>query len=106
AVVVDPGHDRAGPHVDAEPLERLARGITQPSRKRRKKVTAAFDEDDARRFRPNAAEILDERVPRDFGERSRELDAGRPAADDDEGEKAALRLDVGLALGRLERDKH
>ena len=40
------------------------------------------------------AELVLERVAGDLGERAGHLDAGRPAADDDEGEQAPLRRDV------------
>ncbi len=54
----------------------------------------------------DAAEIVTERLARDFGQRARQFDAGRPAADDDERQQALLRLRIGLALGGFERQEH
>ena len=47
-----------------------------------------------------------QRLPRDFGERAGQFDAGRPAADDDERQQALLRVGIGLALGGLEGQQH
>ena len=45
-------------------------------------------------------------MPRDLGQRAGELHAGRPGADDDEGQPRLLRLGVGLALRVLEGHEH
>ena len=58
--------------------------------------------DSGRMLRKSCAQ----RLARDLGERAGQLDAGRPAADDDERQQAALLRRVGLALGRLEREQH
>ena len=54
----------------------------------------------------DAAEVLAQRLPRDLGERAGQLDAGRPAADDDERQQPPLPAGVGFALGRFERQQH
>jgi len=41
-------------------------------------------------------------VLRDLTQSSRKLDAGRPPADDDEGQERVAEPGVGLALGKLE----
>ena len=56
--------------------------------------------------RMDAPKILRERLPRDFGQRAGELNTRRPAADDDEGQKPALRVGIVLPLGRFEREQH
>src|SRR5205814_1953799 len=71
--------------------------------KRAEDVRASLQQDDARRLGPNAAEILDERLPGDLGERAGELDAGWAAADDDERQQPPLPIRIGLALRGLER---
>ena len=55
--------------------------------------------------RIDAPEVAGERVARDLGERSRHLDSGRPAADDDEGQPLPPCPVVFLALRLLERDE-
>ena len=47
-----------------------------------------------------------ERVAPDLGHRAGHLDAGRAAADDDEGQPGVPADRVGLALGALERQQH
>ena len=47
-----------------------------------------------------------QRLAGDFRERAGELDAGRPAADDDERQQAALPVGIRLALGGFERQQH
>ena len=62
--------------------------------------------DDARRFGLDVPEVLPQRVPCDFGERAGQLDAGRPAADDDEGQQTPLAHRIALPLCRFERQQH
>ena len=52
------------------------------------------------------AKVVLQRLVRDLAERSGQLDARRPRADDDERQPARRRLRVGLALGRLEGQEH
>ena len=51
-------------------------------------------------------EVAGQRLSRDLGERSRHLDAGRPAADHDEGQQRRPLRRIALALGALERQQH
>ena len=51
-------------------------------------------------------EVAAERVAPDLGHRAGHLDAGRPAADDDEGEQGMPPHRIGLPLGALERQQH
>ena len=51
--------------------------------------------------RIDAPEVARQRVQRDLAERARQLDAGRPRADDDEREPRSLLRRIGLALGGL-----
>ena len=48
----------------------------------------------------DVAEVAPQRVAPDLGDRARHLDAGRPAAHDDEGEVGVAAHRVGLPLGR------
>jgi hypothetical protein len=68
-------------------------------------VRRAFEQEDARRLWTDVPEVLAERVPRDLGERSRELDAGRSAADNHERQQTALLVGGRLAFGCLERQQ-
>ena len=100
------GHGRARADVHAQPFERRARGEPQPLGKRAENMRTALEQHDARGLRMDAAEVVAQRLPRDFGERAREFHAGRPAADDDERQQAPLRLRIGLALGGFKRQQH
>ena len=95
----------SGVHLHAEVLELAARracraapadsaGSTRPPP--RPGATRA-------RRRVDAAEVVAQRVARDLGERAGQLDAGRPAADDDERQPGRRASASALALGRLER---
>ena len=102
ALLVHVGHDGVGTHVDAEPLERAARRHAQRLGKRPEHVRTAFEQDDARRLRLNAAEVGSQRLPRDLRERARHLHAGRSGADDDERQQPPLLVRIRCALRRLE----
>ena len=65
-------------------------------------MRTAFEQDDARRLRLNAAEIGSQRLPRDLRERARHLHAGRSGADDDERQQPPLLVRSRCALRRLE----
>jgi len=69
-------------------------------------VRAAFDEEDAGGLRVDPPEVVAQRLTGDLGERARQLDAGRPGADDHEGQQTALDGRVGFTLRRLEREQH
>ena len=62
----------------------------------------ALHQHHARIARIDAAEFAAQRVARDLGERAGELDAGRAAADDDEGEPGGALAPDRFALGVLE----
>src|SRR6185295_2326129 len=106
AVFVHGGDDRSGPYFDTELCQRRARGVTQRVRKRREQIRTAFEKDDARGFGMDVAEIVTQRLSRDLGKRTRELDAGGSAADDDEREQPALRDRIALPFRGLERQQH
>ena len=61
-----------------------------------------FDQHDARLARVDAAKIVGQRFTREFGDRAGELDPGRAAADDDEGQLRRAQRSVALAFGALE----
>src|SRR5205807_1428704 len=65
-----------------------------------------LDEDDASLLGADPPEVAPESVPRDLGERSRELDARRASSDDDEGEPLGALRRVLLALGGLVGEQH
>ena len=102
AVGVDRRDLRLGPHLDAEALELGPRALRLRGDEAAEDARRALEQDHARSLRVDAAELAVERVLRDLAHRPRHLDAGRAAADDDEGEPGiALRVD-GRALGALE----
>jgi hypothetical protein len=106
AAGVDAGDALAEPDRDAEPLELQACFLRQRRRVGRQHAVGAFDQHHPRSRRVHAPEFALERVARDLRERARELDAGRAAADDDEGEPGRALRRVGLALGALESGEH
>ena len=65
-----------------------------------------FDEQDARLARIDGAEVPRQRVARQVGDRPRQFDAGRAAADDHESEQRREPRRVGFALGFLERQEN
>ena len=80
--------------------------VRQIVREDRQHARSGLDQDDARRARIDAAEIHGQRLARDLGDGARHLDAGRAAADDDEGQEAALLGLIGRKLGLLEREQN
>ena len=76
----------------------LVRGGAQHRRKGRQHARPGLDQDDARLARIDVAEVVAQRHARQLGDGAGHLDAGRAAADHDEGEEAAAGL---VALGRL-----
>src|SRR2546425_536562 len=105
ASLVDTGHDRVGPHLDAEPLERAARGDAQRFGKCAKYVRAAFEQDDARRFRLDPAKVVAQRLPRDLRQRAGHLHTRRPSPDDHDRQQPPLRLRIDRALRHFERQQ-
>ena len=103
--IVDADDPRPGPDDRAEPLE-LAPGRRRTIRRvGRQDPVHRLDEQDPGVGRVDRAEVAAERVAGDLAERSGQLDARRPAADDDERHPLAPPLGIVLALGRLERDQ-
>src|SRR5690349_892615 len=64
-----------------------------------------MDEHDARAARIDVAEIGSERLARQFGDGTGELDAGRAAADDRESQKRTPLGRIGCHLRLLERQE-
>ena len=76
-------------------------------RERRRSRSARLDQHDAGLVGPNVVKVVAQDVAREIGDRARQLDAGRPAADHDEGqEPPPLVADRAVALGRLEGQQH
>ena len=69
-------------------------------------VRAALDQNDPRRVGMDASKVVCEGVARQLRQRPGELDAGRPAADDDERQEAPPAVGIRLQLGLLERQEH
>ena len=57
-------------------------------------------------MRRDRAEVARDRLAGELGDRAGHLDAGRAAADHDEGQQRLAALLVGLGLGPLEREQH
>jgi hypothetical protein len=102
---IDAGDELAEPHCHAEPLELRPRLLRQIRRIGRKDALASFHEHYSRIARIEATEFAAQGMPRDLGERPRELDAGRAGADHHEGEPRCALDGVGLALRALEREQ-
>jgi hypothetical protein len=66
----------------------------------------AFDENDASARWVDIAEIVAQRVVRNFGKRASQLDAGWSSAHDDEGQPGAELLGIAFALGSLEGEQN
>ncbi|AKV04650.1 hypothetical protein AKJ09_11313 [Labilithrix luteola] len=100
-------HDaRIRADLDPELAELVDGAARQIFGEARQEARSSFDQDDARGSRVDRAEILAQDEARELGDRSGELHARRPAADDHEGQQlATLALVVG-ALGTLEGDEH
>src|SRR5208337_695628 len=63
---------------------------------------ARLDQKDSRAGGVRSAKLRRKGPPRQFGERARQLDARRPAADDGEGEEARTLLRILRRLGAFE----
>src|SRR5579863_2995156 len=102
SIVPHAGDEGAGPHGDAEAREHFSRGLGKLRRIRGENAIGGFDEDDAGFRRVNVAEVIEERVVRDFAESAGEFDARWAGADDDESEAGADFFGIGFALGGFE----
>ena len=82
------------PHLHAERFEIAHRARRQLVVERGQDARPRFDQDHARLARIDAAKIARQRVAAHLADRTRELHAGRPAADHDEREMTPARIDV------------
>src|SRR6478752_2332531 len=94
------------PEVDDEPgdaqaLQRAQRLGRQALREGREDAVEGLDDEDARLRGVEGPEVP-ALVAGDLGDLAGHLDAGRPGADDDEGQQRGLGVGIGLELGRLE----
>ncbi len=83
-------HPGAGHDLDRPLLERVLRVFAQVRLEHREDLVAGLDEDDARLLLRQVRVVLDEVVAVELGDRSRRLDAGRPASDDDDRQGAVV----------------
>ena len=102
----DVGHQRLGAHLDAEAAQLLLGLVAQARADRRQEPRAALEQHHRGLAGVDVAEVAAERVAPDLGHRAGHLDAGRPAAHDDEGEVGVPAHRVGLPLGALEGQQH
>ena len=91
------GHRRADAHLDAEPLERACALAGERSGKDGSTRGPASTRMTRASRGSMRAEIARQRALRQLGDRAGQLDAGRAAADDHEGQQAAP---LGSSLGR------
>ena len=101
---VDAGDARPGPDVHPQALELSPGLLGEVVGVGREHARHALDQDDARVARVDVLELPGQGLTRDLGERAGELDAGRAAADDDEGQPLAAVLRI--ALGHLVGEQH
>ena len=103
AALVDADDD--GARVDLDPrLPELARpALGEPVAEGGEDLVAAVEQEHADLLRVEAAEVAVERAARELGDLTRDLDAGRPAADRDERQPFGPQLRVLLELRALER---
>ena len=105
ALAVDAGDRPPEQHLHTHLLEPPLRRDREIGRKCRQHPRPRFDEHDPRRRRIDLAEVSRQHVPRDLGQRPRQLDAGRPRAHDHEREQRHAPRRIGLALGRFVREQ-
>ena len=103
--VVDGRHPGVRPNRDAEFLELAARRRRSIRRVGRQDPLHGLDEDDLGVGRVDRPEIAPERVARDLAQRARQLDTGRPAADDHERHPLAPPFRIGFPFRGLECDE-
>ena len=102
---VDAGDARPGPDVHPQALELSPGLLGEVVGVGREHARHALDQDDARVARVDVLELPGQGLTRDLGERAGDLDAGRAAADDDEGQPLAAVLRI-VALGHLVGEQH
>src|SRR6185437_752803 len=77
----------------------------QPVGKAREKARPGFEQDDARLLRVDMPEIARQRLVRELGDGSGELDSGRAAADHDEGQQRGAARRIATGFGLLESEQ-
>ena len=95
-----------GAHVDAAVLELAPRVLRQTLPERRQHAVAAFEQHDAHVGRRELGILVRQHEPHELGERARELDSGRAAADDAEREQPPPLVGVGGDGRLLEAVEH
>jgi len=105
AVGGNAGHRASGAHLDAAGAQLLFRARRALRRIGREDARRSLDEHDPGLARVDRAEVADEDVAGDFGDRPGQLDARRSAAHDHEGEQLLALDGIGLTLGLLEREQ-
>ena len=101
--VVDPDHHRVEHRRHAEVVELPLGALRQVGRERGEHARPGLHQQDPPRLGVHRAEVARQRVAGELGDLARHLDAGRPGADDREGQPLRALHRVGLELGRLER---
>ncbi len=94
-----------GHHLHAAPGELIGGASRKLRHVAAQHPVAGIDQDDPGLARINGAEIAAERFAGDLAERSRQLHAGRAAADNDEGEQRRPLFRVSFPFGGFEGEK-
>ena len=89
-------------HFDPALFERRPRLFRQPVTERREDLLATLEQNDPHIGRIEAPEVVLQSPPRELRDLSRDLDTGRPAADDHEGQPRPTGVEIVLQLGHLE----
>ena len=101
-VGVDRGNDASGVNRHPGLLKRSRRLCRQPVAERGEDLLSPLEQHDLNLGRIEPAEVVLQGAPRQLGDLSRDLDAGRTATDDDEGQPRPACLGIILQLGHLE----
>ena len=102
----DVGHQRLGAHLDAQAPQLLLGLRAQALGIGGQEPRPALEQHDRGLAGIDVAEVPAQRVPPDLGDGARHLDAGRAAADDDEGQVGMAADRVGFPLRVLEGEQH
>ncbi len=105
AVLIDVGDGFAEANLDAELFERAPCVVGKALREGAENTRRRFNQNDARRFRIDAAIVAGERLVGELGDGAGGFDAGRAAADDDEGGEARAFGRVGFEFGVFEGEQ-
>ena len=106
AFVVNLLDAHAEAHLDPQLAELQARALRQLRLEREQDPVGHLHQHDARLRRLHVAKVLVQDLGGEIGDRARQLDAGRAAPDDDEGEQSTFLLGIVGALGRFQRRQH